>query len=957
MSVTPTKSGFSKNKIKKKKRSIDQDNTPVKKKKSKNRHRSRSTHTRSKIKNNTLDRKNSYNTPPKIKISNSNSNHHTYRKKNNKTPPTKFGTRFSPRVKNSSPTARIETIQNLRHFSDQFTPINEKKNKKSTSKMVSLFNQDKPYQIEKQSFKLVIWTINSSSALESEMSSQQFSTSSYSSKNSLSFLETNLPLLMYEEEEERYKIFRNFSLKQRSILINSLVNYLVSIELMKLISPIRITPKFSQMNTNLAELLRNALSKQKLNDFDPMLCKNVLIEIIKTIPNDTLLPIDFLTDILLDNDRSRFEDLKPFLKNKYQLSIWKDFVKYWKHCFEAKLDDITEISSIFGSAISNSTLNNPEKLSKYSEESVLSELTDLEQISDQESEIETEINFPIIEGNVLITTEKRRRRLLREEKLKRFIHNNTTNKNKTHPKNKKKKKKNRKDNKNNKSTEDDSLSDISSKINDENENIWIKIYLKLTPKRIEFYQTKNSELIGSLSLNTLKLYQKSHNVGDISRTGGKIQENEENSSNQKKDVGNDNGNDKNENLSNSSSILKNQSSIHETEPSQSEDHIFIIAENQIYNSVLINVGSKQQVNKWTSNILIRKRSIINDLPFISKMLSLKDHKNQILHSLLVSKNMSLVAAILENFDTRIHQNNFESGEAIARSLVISFHSKNRVLRLLRWMIFQETVNGKNNTRTLFRSSSLSAKLIPIFAHIVAHDFLVKTLSSTIEMVSKIKSHLEVDEDRVGKQMAEKNRNALILLTNEFLAKIILSARETPLPFRIICRAMKKAVSRVFPESSYKSLNNFLFLRFFVPAIATPEAFGIMEKKDIDITLRRNLVSISKLIQSVGNQSEGLKGTLSCLNGFVKQSATRILKYFEQIAEIPNDDKEWNFNSCPLPQNQVEEALVMLKNHITTNWQDIKDVLTHSDSRSNFSVFVSDYIENLITYKEGLKIWK
>ncbi|KAJ3427176.1 ras gtpase-activating protein [Anaeramoeba flamelloides] len=957
MSVTPTKSGFSKNKIKKKKRSIDQDTTPAKQKKSKNRNRSRSTHTRSKIKNKTLDRKNSYNTPLTLKISNSNNNNS--RKKINKTLSPKFSPRFLPRVKNSSPTARIETIQNLRQFSDQFTPINEKKNKKPTSKIVSVLNQDQPSQIEKQSFKLVIWTINSSFMVESEMSSQQFSTSSYSSKNTLSFLETNLPLLMYEEEEERYKIFRNFSLKQRTIIINSLVSNLISIKLMKLVSLIRISPKFSQMNTNLAELLRNALSKQKLDEFDPMLCKNVLIEIIKTIPNDTLLPINFLTDILLDNDRSTFEDLKPFLKNKYQLSIWKDLVKYWKHCYDAKLDDITEISLIFGSAILNSTLNNPEKLSKYSEESVLLELNDIEQIYDQESKTETEISFPIIEGNVLITTEKRRRRLLRKEKLKRFLHNNTTNKNQTPTKNKKKKK-NRKENKNRKSNEEDSLSDISSKINEENENIWIKIYLKLTPKRIEFYQTKNGELIGSLSLNTLKLYQKSHGVGDISRTGGKIQENEENeksNNSQQQDVENDNDNDKNDNLSNSSSILKNQSPIHETELSQSEDHIFIIAENQIYNSVLINVGSKKQVNKWTSNILIRKRSIINDLPFISKMLSLKDHKNQILHSLLVSKNMSLVAAILENFDTRIHQNNFESGEAIARSLVISFHSKNRVLRLLRWMIFQETVNGKNNTRTLFRSSSLSAKLIPIFAHIVAHDFLVKTLSNTIEMVSKVKSHLEVDEDRVGKQMAEKNRNALILLTNEFLAKIILSERETPLPFRIICRAMKKAVSRVFPESSYKSLNNFLFLRFFVPAIATPEAFGIMEKKDIDITLRRNLVSISKLIQSVGNQSEGLKGTLSCLNGFVKQSATRILKYFEQIAEIPNDDQEWNFNSCPLPQNQVEEALVMLKNHITTNWQDIKDVLTHSDSRSNFSVFVSDFIENLITYKEGLKTWK
>ncbi|KAJ6246085.1 ras gtpase-activating protein [Anaeramoeba flamelloides] len=591
---------------------------------------------------------------------------------------------------------------------------------------------------------------------------------------------------------------------------------------------------------------------------------------------------------------------------------------YWKHFCKTKQDTVTDISSIFSSVITHSSLNHFDKLNYYAANEIKSQLAEeLETPEiDEESPIKPEKDPKIFGDYVLISTEQQRliSELLQREQLQSTQQI----------------RKSKKDKRNNyKIAEVQTLT--QEKFSKEYNDVWKQIYLVLTTHHVFFYTKKKGKKIGSILLKDLIVSIKIEKVVEVARTGGD-EENSFNESNSKKNL---------------NEPLKDKQDIN---PRVQEDQILLVlSEISQYNSILIKLKNQEEVNKWTSNILIRKRSLINNLPFITQKLSLKDTDNKILHSLLLSKNISLVSAIIENFDTRVLKNNFESGDLIARSLVVAFHSKGKVMRILRWMIYRETVNGKNNARTLFRSSSLSSKIIPVFVHIIGNEFLKSTLSSKIAMAARIKSHLEVDEDRVGKEVAEKNTNALTLLTNEFIGKIILSIRETPYYFRLICRAMEKSARRVFPASSYQSINNFIFLRFFVPAIATPEAFGIMEKKDIDITLRRNLVIISKIIQSVGNQSEGMSGALSCLDSFVRQSSMRIMRYFEEMTEIPQNIDEDEKEKHELSEEQVNEALTMLRTHINNNWEDIKDVLMHSDSRSDYSVFISDFIENLITY--------
>ncbi|KAJ3430270.1 ras gtpase-activating protein [Anaeramoeba flamelloides] len=331
---------------------------------------------------------------------------------------------------------------------------------------------------------------------------------------------------------------------------------------------------------------------------------------------------------------------------------------------------------------------------------------------------------------------------------------------------------------------------------------------------------------------------------------------------------------------------------------------------------------------------------------------MKGFSNTMLHDLLVSRNLSLVSAIIENFDTRIKTGQFQSGDKLAKALVNIFHSKNKGLRLIRWMIHSEIQNGKNSAKTLFRSRSISAKIIPIYGYIIGKDFLKQTLTSSIDMIGKVNSYLDTDVERVGEELAEKNSRALKMLANEFIGKIIFSIRDIPLPIRIIGRAMKKAARRVFPESSYAAINNFIFLRFLVPVITSPEAFGILNKNEkINLTFKRNLIMISKIVQNVGNQSDGFKGSLNCLDDFIKSSSIRILKFYQILTDLTtlneNENPELDNEKYPIQELVINNSLKILKKYLLNNFGDISELLLHSDSRKPYNAFIIDFIENLI----------
>lgn len=93
------------------------------------------------------------------------------------------------------------------------------------------------------------------------------------------------------------------------------------------------------------------------------------------------------------------------------------------------------------------------------------------------------------------------------------------------------------------------------------------------------------------------------------------------------------------------------------------------------------------------------------------------------------------------------------------------------------------------------------------------------------------------------------------MTEAFLVCISQSIDNVPPAIREICSHIGTVVGERFPESIFTSIGGFIFLRYFNPAIVSPETIDLdlpatsaSETRDF----RRGLVMITKVLQALAN---------------------------------------------------------------------------------------------------------
>jgi GTPase-activator protein for Ras-like GTPase len=73
----------------------------------------------------------------------------------------------------------------------------------------------------------------------------------------------------------------------------------------------------------------------------------------------------------------------------------------------------------------------------------------------------------------------------------------------------------------------------------------------------------------------------------------------------------------------------------------------------------------------------------------------------------------------------------------------------------------------------------------------------------------------------------------------------------------------------FPDALHSAIGGLLFLRFFCPAIVSPESFGLL-RKHIRPELRRLAILVSKVLQSLSNRSPLKESYLQFTAAFCKE---------------------------------------------------------------------------------------
>ncbi|CCM02314.1 uncharacterized protein FIBRA_04405 [Fibroporia radiculosa] len=227
-----------------------------------------------------------------------------------------------------------------------------------------------------------------------------------------------------------------------------------------------------------------------------------------------------------------------------------------------------------------------------------------------------------------------------------------------------------------------------------------------------------------------------------------------------------------------------------------------------------------------------------------------------------------------------------------------FDTRSSLMTLLKNMIEIEVGRTENDT-ALFRGNSTCTRFLSAFANIYGYNYLRSLVIPLIKtMTSMPAGHgYDLDPAKVGEQAARRNQANIQLITSSFLEIILSSVPVVPPMLREICAHIAKVVNQVWPEAKFAAVGAFMFLRFISPAIVAPETIDIEVPKD-DITIRRGLMLVAKIIQNLANNIFfGKEAHMTPLNDFLKANIVNVTRFLSELNKYvpsgPEDEpEEW-----------------------------------------------------------------
>jgi len=271
--------------------------------------------------------------------------------------------------------------------------------------------------------------------------------------------------------------------------------------------------------------------------------------------------------------------------------------------------------------------------------------------------------------------------------------------------------------------------------------------------------------------------------------------------------------------------------------------------------------------------------------------------------------------------------------------------------------------------TLFRGNSITIACYQVFAKIFGTQYLWKTLGQFVTELnskseatakSKRETHghtsdtkkslfdadleLEVDPNKMedGEESFRINRYQLLLTAQKLLQCILDSKTSFPPDIRIILYYVSTIVTRTFPTSKYKALGCFIFLRFIVPAITTPQIYGLLPSPPTD-TSQRNLVLLAKVLQNLANNVEfGAKEDhMVKLNDFLTENIENLHQFFDFISSKPDSLIE---SAITIPIIVESNAIFYLHNYLHENLSKVTSVL---DTNPEQDRAISEKLQNVM----------
>jgi hypothetical protein len=320
-------------------------------------------------------------------------------------------------------------------------------------------------------------------------------------------------------------------------------------------------------------------------------------------------------------------------------------------------------------------------------------------------------------------------------------------------------------------------------------------------------------------------------------------------------------------------------------------------------------------------------------------------------------------------------------EFVAKSLVYIFQKHGTAMQLFD-IIIRIELEESNETTTLFRGNSVATKMFKYYSKIVGLPYLFHTLAGNIfeicanaeadakqadtaneatktprsigapdlklDAVVRHSFHIDVEVDPTKLSEAsdeDVNTYSLLLYCQRILSSIFKSSSYCPVELKEFFKVLKANVDTKFPDSAYKSIGAFYFLRFACSAITVPESYGLVTTKPSSAA-RRSLVLIAKVLQSLANEVVfGNKEVYMVkMNDFLISNIPKLAEFYEKITTIPNVVE-------PTPVAEItaqvkNNSLGFLYNHTIQIKNKLDNVLSGDTEKEELKLRIQKTINNI-----------
>ncbi|RCH99371.1 Ras GTPase activating protein ira2, partial [Rhizopus stolonifer] len=243
----------------------------------------------------------------------------------------------------------------------------------------------------------------------------------------------------------------------------------------------------------------------------------------------------------------------------------------------------------------------------------------------------------------------------------------------------------------------------------------------------------------------------------------------------------------------------------------------------------------------------------------------------------------------------------------ANALLACFASRGKTLDLLKAVIQKEVQNTDTETE-LLRRTSIATRLLSVFAKQNGTDYVKSTLQPVFLKLAEKPAEektFELDPSKVSSnEDVSRNKQNVVSATEMFLNAICESANEAPRAFREVCHCILSSVRERYPEAKYTAVGAFIFLRFFCPAIVSPESEGLIKPSMIvSRDMKRGHLIATKVIQNLANNVLfGAKETyMIVLNDFLTSNIYKVTSFLREISDIPKETEDTPLEIRPMEQ--------------------------------------------------------